>query len=297
MYVEMTGNSENKFMGRRLANAWLSSVTSITLVLLLVGISALLMVSADTVSTYFRENLKISVMLHEEIQEQKARDVQKRLEKMPQVKSTEFISREQGIEELSKILGPDFLTVFDSAPVPLSIDVTMTAETVSLGKVDEVRRQIEALPEVDEVVYQKSLVDALNSNLSKISVALGALIILLVAVSLVLISNTVRLNVYARRFTIRTMSLVGATRHFIRKPFMAQGFFQGVFSSLLAILLLVGILLLVKSSLPALQSVFSLDVLLKVMGIILASGVLLCLASTLFVLNKLLRSRADDLYY
>ena len=154
-----------------------------------------------------------------------------------------------------------------------------------------------ASPLVDEVDYQQSLIEALNSNLRKISAILGILIVLLLFISFVLINNTVRLNVFARRFTIHTMKLVGATRSFIRGPFLVQAVFQGLFAAFIAIALLIGLLFFVRSEFAQLFEIFSLRLLLLVMGIVLVSGVLICAISTYFVVNKLVASGKDELYY
>ena len=160
-----------------------------------------------------------------------------------------------------------------------------------------VKARILTSPLVDEGDYQQSLIEALNSNLGKISLVLGILIILLMFISFVLINNTVRLGVFARRFTIHTMKLVGATRSFIRGPFIVQSVFQGLFSAFIAIVLLLGLLFFVRNEFAQLFEIFSMKLLLLVMGIILVCGVLICVISTFFVVNKLVASGKDELYY
>lgn len=291
------GREENGIINRRLRSSYLSTVISISLVLLLVGIAALLLVNARSVSDYFKENMQISVMLKQDVTEREAREYLLDLGSERYIKSTEFISVEQGEREMAAMLGDDFLDVFESSPIPISIDVTLDAGYVSADSLDMVKSEIAASPLVDEVVYQKSLVEALNSNLSKISLVIGIFIALLLFVSFVLINNTIRLNVYARRFTIHTMKLVGATRAFIRAPFLVQSVFQGVFSSMIAIMGLIGLLFFIRSEVSQLFEIFSLDLLLVVMGIVLASGIVICLVSTWFVVNRLVSLNKDDLYY
>lgn len=291
------GREENGIINRRLRSSYLSTVISISLVLLLVGIAALLLVNARSVSDYFKENMQISVMLKQDVTEREAREYLLDLGSERYIKSTEFISVEQGEREMAAMLGDDFLDVFESSPIPISIDVTLDAGYVSADSLDMVKSEIAASPLVDEVVYQKSLVEALNSNLNKISLVIGIFIALLLFVSFVLINNTIRLNVYARRFTIHTMKLVGATRAFIRAPFLVQSVFQGVFSSMIAIMGLIGLLFFIRSEVSQLFEIFSLDLLLVVMGIVLASGIVICLVSTWFVVNRLVSLNKDDLYY
>lgn len=291
------GKAENKIMRRRLMNAYLSSVISISLVLLLVGVASMLLVNAKSVSDYFKENMQVSVLMKQNVTDEAALEYKEDLDDARYIKSTTFISKEQGQRELAAQLGEDFLDVFETSPIPVSIDVTLDADYVSADSLEIVKAEISESPLVEEVVYQRSLVDALNANLSRISLILGVFIALLLFISFVLINNTVRLNVYARRFTIHTMKLVGATRSFIRAPFLVQSAFQGIFAAFIAIIVLVGLLFLMRSSFAELFEIFRLDLLLVVIGIVIASGLIICLVSTYFVVNKLISLRKDELYY
>lgn len=293
----MSVADNNKIMRRRLANAYLSSVISISLVLLLVGMASMLLVNAKSVSDYFKENMQISVMMKQNVSESDAMAYKNKLDKQRYIKSTQFISKEQGMREMADMLGEDFLDVFETSPIPVSIDVILTADYVSADSLEVVRTEIGRSPLVDEVVYQRSLVDALNANLSRISLVLGVFIALLLFISFVLINNTVRLNVFARRFTIHTMKLVGATKQFIRAPFLIQSAFQGIFAAMISIVVLVGILFFVKSEFVQLFEVFRLELLLLVMGIVLVSGLVICVVSTYFVVGKLVTLKKDELYY
>lgn len=289
--------TDNKIMRRRLANAYLSSVISISLVLLLVGVASMLLVNAKGVSDYFKENMQISVLMKQNVSDADALEYRTLLDGERYIKSTTFISREQGQRELADQLGEDFLDVFETSPIPVSVDVTLKAEYVSADSLAMVSKEIARSSLVDEVVYQQSLVDALNANLGKISVVIAIFIGLLLFISFVLINNTVRLNVFARRFTIHTMKLVGATKSFIRAPFLVQAAFQGVFSAMIANIVLVVILFVMRNELEQLFRIFRMDLLLLVMGIVLVCGIIICLASTWFVVNKLVALKKDELYY
>ena len=284
-------------MRRRLMNAYLSSVISISLVLLLVGIASMLLVNAKGVSDYFKENMQVSVLMKQTVAEEDALKFKMDLDKREYIKSSVYVSREQGQREMSDLLGEDFLEVFTTSPIPISIDVTLMADYVSADSLDVVNERLMASPLVDEVVYQRSLVDALNANLSKISLVISVLIALLLFISYVLINNTVRLNVFARRFTIHTMKLVGATRSFIRAPFLVQSAFQGVFAAFISIIALVGMLFFMRREFAQLFEIFRLNLLLIVMGIVLFSGVVISVVSTWFVVNKLVSLSKDELYY
>lgn len=287
---------ESRLIRRRLVGSWLSTVISISLVLLLVGVASLLLVNAKGVSDYFKENMQVSVLMKTDVDEAETAEFQAVLDSMPCVRSTSLVSREQGMKEMSDLLGEDFLNVFEASPIPVSIDVSLKADYVSAESIEAAKKQILEYPIVDEVVYQQSLVDKLNTNLGKISLVLGVLIVLLLFISFVLINNTVRLNVFSKRFTIHTMKLVGATKGFIRGPFLVQSIFQGLFSSLVAILILLAILFFIRKEFVQLFEVFSLDLLLVVMGIVVVSGVLICLVSTFFVVGRLVSLSKDELY-
>ncbi|MCI5618467.1 MAG: permease-like cell division protein FtsX [Rikenellaceae bacterium] len=288
---------ENKMMRRRLRSAYMSSVLSISLVLLLVGSAALLLVNAHNVTDYFKENMKLSILMKPEVSDAGALEYQVELDAQPFVHSTEFISKAQGTREMEAMLGEGFLEVFETSPIPASIDIRLRADYVALDSIERVKSIIMKSPVVDEVSYQQTLIEALNENIQKISFVLAIFIALLLFISFVLIGNTVRLSVFARRFTIHTMRLVGATRSFIRRPFLLQAVFQGIISAFVAILFLLGILYFVKKEFIQLFEVFQLGSLLAVLGIVLLSGVVICVVSTFFVVNRIVSSSRDELYY
>ena len=284
-------------MRRRMVNAYLSSVISISMVLLLVGIASMILVNTDSVSDYFKENMKVSVLMLPEVSEEQALDYKETVASKPFIHTAEFVSRRQGEEEMKQMLGEDFLSVFETSPIPVSIDITLVADYVVEDSLEVVKNILSESALVDEVVYQKSLVEDLNANLGKISAIIGVFILLLLFISFVLISNTVRLNVYARRFTIHTMKLVGATRAFIRGPFLARAAFFGVLSALIAIMIIIGMLFVIKTGFVSLFELFDLRLLLLAMGIVLVSGVVICVVSSYFVVNKLLSLDKSELYY
>ena len=288
---------ENKIIRRRLRNAYASSIISISLVLLLIGIAALLIVNARSVSDYFKENMQLSVILKPDVSDEDALSYQKSVETLPFIKGTRLVTREEGAAELAGMLGDDFLSVFETSPVPVSLEITLQADYVAPDSVAFVRRALSASDKVEEVEYQQSLVETLNANLAKISLVLGVFILLMLFISFVLINNTVRLGVFSRRFTVHTMQLVGATRRFIRKPFMNGALLQGLVSSVLALVALAGVLALLRRSFPQMFAVIELRSLLIVAGTVIVCGVAICLLSTYLVVNKLVSLDKDRLYY
>ena len=288
---------KDKTVKRRLAGAYVSSALSISLVLLLVGLAALLSVNARGITRWFKENMQMEVLFHEEVSEADAARCKAALEALPCTKSARLVTREEGVAELREMLGEDFLDVFESTSVPLSVELTLKAEYVNADSLAAVEQRIKASPLVDEVESQVPLVDALNANLSRISLILGVFILLLLFISFVLIGNTVRLGIYARRFTVHTMQLVGASRAFIRRPFMRDSFLLGLVSSLLTLAVLGGGIWFAQKSFPQLGELFTPAGLATVAGIVLAVGICICLITTYFVVGRLTVMDKDKLYY
>ncbi|NCU27754.1 FtsX-like permease family protein, partial [Candidatus Nomurabacteria bacterium] len=199
------------------------------------------------------------------------------MEKESYVKRAEFISKEKGAEEMKKMLGEDFLEVFDVNPIPLSVDLYLKAEYLESDSLKTIAAKITEMPDVKEVAYQESLVKVINQNLEKIGVVLSIVLALLLFISFVLINNTVRLNVYSKRFTIQTMKLVGAKRSFIRKPFIRQGIYQGMFAGVISSILLVVALFVVKRDINQLFVIFD----MKLIAMVLI-GVILIATAALF---------------
>ena len=282
---------------RRLLHSYLSSIISISLVLLIVGVLGVLAVNASAVSSYFKENIRVSVIFEKGTPDSEAQTFMKIVEKESYVKRAEFVSKERGAEEMKNMLGDDFMEVFDVNPIPLSVDLYLKAEYLESDSLKTIATKLSDMPDVREVTYQESLVKVINQNLEKIGVVLSVVLALLLFISFVLINNTVRLNVYSKRFTIQTMKLVGAKRSFIRKPFIRQGIYQGLIAGVISAIMLVVALFVVKSDINQLFVIFDMKLIaLVLLGVILA-GITICLISTWIVVNKLLSVSADEIYY
>ena len=290
-------SSENRIIRRRIRGAYFSAVVSTALVLFLVGLGGMLLVNTGAVSKWFKEHMEVSVIMKPDTDESQAEKYMAAISGEPFIGSTTLISREQGEEEMKQMLGEDFLSVFSTSPIPVSVNVTLKADYVSADSLKVVEKILAQSPEVDDVVYQQSLVETLNANLGKITMVIAVFILLLLLISCALISNTIRLSVYDRRFTIHTMKLVGATKGFIRGPFVLRSAFLGLISAFIAILMLMGVLFVIKKEFVQLFDIFRLDLLLIVMGIVIVSGVLICVVSTWVVTGRLVSMEKDELYY
>ncbi|MDT3366430.1 MAG: permease-like cell division protein FtsX [Bacteroidota bacterium] len=284
---------------RRLLSAYLSSVISISLVLLLLGITTGLLLNARKVSEYIRSNMQAEVFLTEDVTAEQAERFAEKLSEVRGVAAVRLVTEEEGRQELAETCGEDFLDVFEEVAIPLSCEVTLESGYVSTDSLERVGARISAFSEAESVNYPAAFVDKLNDNLGKIGLVLALLIAASLFISFVLIGNTVRINVFNRRFTIHTMKLVGATKGFIRRPFMVRAIFQGLASALLAIGWMVLLLLLLRHESAGVYGLLMGDraTLLIVAGVVVAAGILLCLLSTYWSVNRLLAMKKEQLYY
>lgn len=290
-------SKEKNIIVKRIVRSYITSVISISLVLLLVGIFGILAVNAKEFSNYFKENIKITAVMNSDINENDAKKFEAQLHRFPFVNKTQYVSKEQGTEEMKKILGEDFLTVFETNPIPISIDIQLNPEYFVGDSIAKIKDVLMETQKVEEVVYEEPLIKMLNSNLQRIGTILIVFICLLMFISFVLINNTVRINVYAKRFTIYTMKLVGATKGFIMAPFILKSVFQGLFAGLLANIWLLGVLYAVRSEFTTLFNVLDVKILVLVISGLILSGVFICAVCTFFVINKLISLTNDELYY
>lgn len=292
----MAGNESN-ILYRRLLRSYFSSVISISLVLFLVGMAGVLIVNARSVSNYFKENITVSAVLTPEADEADASALADELETSGYVKDVRIISKEEGTEEMKEILGDDFMDVFEVNPIPVSLELQIAADYISTDSLSVIENSLMDYPAVDDVVYQQSLVELLNANLERIGLVAGVFVLLLLFISVVLINNTVRLNVYSKRFTIHTMRMVGATKGFITRPFVGQAFFQGLIAGAIADVFILGTLYLIRNEFYQLFSLFDAVLLGGVMAAVLVLGMIICMVSTSAGVRSMISLSRNELYY
>ena len=277
--------------------SYMSSIISISLVLLLIGISGFLAVNAGSISDYFRENIKLSIFFENEADENETKKIFADIQKREYVKEAIYISKEDGAEEMKQILGEDFLSMFEINPIPISIDLFLKAEYLEKDSLRIIEQQLLGLKPIQEVTYQDSLVKLINENMEKAGLVMAIFILLMLFISIVLINNTVRLNLFSKRFTVYTMKLVGAKRPFIRRPFLNRSIVQGTISGLISALLLAGVVYMIHRDLPELFAILNLNLIILVFVGIVCAGILLCMISTFFIVNRLVSMTGDDIYY
>ena len=290
--------SEKSSSKRRVAGSYFMSMMSIALVLFLLGVFALLMMHAQKLSNHLKENIGFEVVMNSNVKEANILKLQQELDSMPAVKSTEYITKEEAIQRLSEDLGEDFLQWLGNEENPLlpSIDVRFNADWANNDSINLVQAQLLKNKDVKEIYYQKSLVNLINQNVSRIGLALMIASLVLLIIAITLIRNTIRLSIYSKRFLVRSMQLVGATPAYIRRPFIRNGISQGFFGALLADALLALLLYGLTKRLPELTFVQDYRIIIGIFVGIIILGILLGGLSTRSALRKYLNADVDQLY-
>ena len=290
--------SEKSSSKRRVAGSYFMSMVSIALVLFLLGVFALLMMHAQKLSNRLKENIGFEVVMNSNVKEDKILQLQKELDAMPAVKSTEYITKEEAIRRLSDDLGEDFLQWLGNEENPLlpSIDVRFNADWANNDSIAVIQARLLKNTDIKEIYYQKSLVDLIDQNVRRIGIVLMIASLVLLIIAITLIRNTIRLIIYSKRFLVRSMQLVGATPAYIRRPFIRSGISQGFFGALLADILLALLLYGITKRLPELTFVQDYTIIIGIFVGIIALGILLGGLSTRIALRKYLHADIDRLY-
>lgn len=287
---------EKRLVRKTQRSSRISTVISISLVLLLLGVLGILLFHAQKMSDYVNENVEISLVLKQDADSASIVDLMNRITSANYVKSAVYISKEEAAEILKEELGEDFITFLGYNPLSPGIDVRMKSEFVNEQTVKSFISSVKNNPLVKNVQYQSSLIESINRNVRIITWILLSFSLLLFLVSVALINNTIRIALYAKRLLIKSMLLVGATRGFIRKPFMILSFWNGFMGGIISILLLAGLFYLTLQKIPELNLIRDPYLLAVIAAGLLVTGILLSLICTWFAVNKYLRYRTDDLY-
>ena len=278
-------------------NSRLTSVISISLVLFLLGLILLIGMLGNKLSVYVKENLSFSIVLKDNQKETEIKKMQKSLDALPFIKSTEYISKEQAAKELEEELGENPETFLGFNPLQASIEVKLHSEYANPDSLQVIEKKIRNYTSVSELLYRKDMMEIVHNNMKRLGLILLTLAAVLMIISFVLISNTIRLLIYSKRFLIHTMKLVGATSGFIRRPFVKYNIVSGIFASILAILMLTGALYYLQNELKGFIQILDMQTLLLVYVAGGVLGIVLSVIATIFAVNKYLRMGVDKLYY
>jgi len=288
--------NSNKSLNRKIISSSASVVISLSLVLFVVGVLALLIINTQRVSDYVKENIGFTIMLIDGINEIEIIKFQKELKSANFTKNISFTTKEQATRQLKQDLGEDFVSFLGYSPLLSSIDIKLNAQYANSDSLQKVTKELAENPIVFDTYYQKDLLDKLNNNLQKLSFFLLVFCILLFFIAFVLINNTIRLSVYAKRFLIKTMRLVGATDIYIQRPFLIKGLNQGLYSSIFAIFMLIGSIKLIQGESTNVLHVDDLKIIGIVFILIFLSGLLLSLFSTFFAVKKYINLNENEIY-
>lgn len=283
-----------------LYNSVLSSSTSIvislSLVLFVLGLLALIIINTQNLSNYIKENIGFTIIINSTTNEIDIIKFQKELDAAKFTKKTQFISKEKATANLKMDLGEDFVEFLGYSPLLASIDVKLNADFANNDSLVLIDSQLRKNNIVHDVFYQKDLVEKINNNVNRISAFLLSFCFLLFIIAFVLINNTIRLSIYAKRFLIRTMRLVGATNNFIQKPFLLKGIYQGLYSAIFAIFMLIGSIQLIQQETKNMLNINDLKIIGIVFVLILIFGLFISWISTFFAVKKYIKLNENELY-
>ncbi|MBR6016479.1 MAG: permease-like cell division protein FtsX [Prevotella sp.] len=293
------GKKKRKQEKNRSGRAGLQAVTlciSTAMVLILLGLVVLTGLVGRNLSSRVKENLVVTVMLAQDMTDTEAAQLQKKLRERPYMNQMKYVSKEDALKEGVKELGSDPSEFVGENPFLSSIELTLLADYANNDSLRWIEKELKAIPKVSEIAYQKDLVEAVNKNLAKISLVLLGLAVLLLIVSFSLINNTIRLGVYARRFSIHTMKLVGASWGFIRGPFVRKSVGLGVLAAVIACAVLGGLVYALYRYEPEILTVLTWKELAITGGAVLLFGVIITAICAHISVNKFLRMKAGELY-
>ena len=282
---------------KSLFSSYLTTTLSISLILFLFGLLGLLLINAQRLSDFVMENIGVTLILKDDAKEADVMKLQKTLETTEFIKSTRYVDKESAASELKNELGEDFVDFLGYNPLLSSIDVSVYAAYANPDSMAVLEKRLLSHPEIQEVYYQRNLVKQLNSNVKRISFILLALSLLMFVIFTALINNTIRLSIYSKRFLINTMQLVGATRPFIRGPFIAKSALHGIYGALIACFMLLAIFFSYQNELKSFIDFQNPTALAILVGGIFLIGILITVISTYFAVNKFIRIKFDELFY
>lgn len=289
-------NQSNTAATRKLRSSYFTTTISIALVLFLLGMIGLLLLNAQRVSAYVKENLCLTVTFRPDARDAEVRQIEKQLLATPQVKSVDYIDKDEAARRMEKSLGEDFLSTLRFNPLLPTMEVKLFADYTDAESMEQIAQTIRGYKPVREVNFERDVVNLIHENIRKISLVLLGFSLLMLLVAVTLINNTVRLMVYSKRFLIRTMQLVGATRSFIRRPFLLNSLLQGLIGCLVANGLLTAVIMTVSRSMPGVIGFDNTVSVAVLFGLVFLVGMLITLCSTASSVNKYLSLRTADLY-
>ena len=289
-------SSYDKFQKRRLISSYFSVVLSVFLVLFLLGMLGLFIINSKKLADDFRENIAMTVFFKNEANDTIIKSFNAELKRAPFAKTFEYVSKDAAAKQHTDIIGEDFVTFLGENPLQNSFDIHLKADYVYKDSIAKVESQLRKNPMISDIVYDKQLVNLVNDNIKKVSMWILIISGFFTVIAVLLINSSLRLSIHSNRFIIKTMQMVGATKAFIRKPFVLRSVRLGMIGAGLAIIALIGVLIYLESNFPDLGLLDDQLLIALVLVTVFAIGVLITWLSTYFATQRFLNLRTDDLY-
>ena len=289
-------SSYDKFQKRRLISSYFSVVLSVFLVLFLLGILGLFVINSKKLSDDFKEEIAMTVFFKNEANDSIINAFKDELKTAKFVKSSVYVTKEEAAKTHTDVIGEDFMTFLGANPLQNSFDIYLNADYIDLNNISKIENKLRNNLMVSDVIYDKQLVNLVNDNIKKVSLWILIISAFLAVVAVLLINSSMRLSIYSNRFIIKTMQMVGATKSFIRKPFIWRSIKLGLIGSVLAVLALIGTLVYLNSTYPNLGILDNQLMIGLVLLGVLTAGILITWISTFFATQRFLNLRTDDLY-
>ncbi|WP_338732642.1 cell division protein FtsX [Mangrovimonas cancribranchiae] len=290
-------SSFERYQKRRLISSYFSVVLSIALVLFLLGLLGLLVLNAKKVSDHFKEQVVVTIYLKDSAKDVEVKQLEKSLAMADYVKATEYVSKDQAAELMKAENGEDFMEFLGYNPLQNSIDVTIKADFVTETQLKSIAEETTTKSFVEEVRYDSDLVTLMNNNVRKISFWILVLSGVFTVIAVLLINSSIRLSVYSKRFTIKTMQMVGATKRFIRKPFVWKSVRLGIIGAIVAMGGMAITLYYINKTFPELDFLSNRILIGGLFAIIFLLGIVITWISTFIATQRFLNLKTDQLYY
>lgn len=289
-------NTQLQKVNRRKRISYLSSILSISMVLLMLGLFGLIYIQSNQLNKLIKENIIMNIYLNEDATNEETDLNIMNIRKLTDIKEVKLVTKEEAANELSKELGQDIIEFAGYNPLPSSIEISLNEESVNDTRIKELKDLFLTFNKVSEVKYNEILSKNVEKNLNTFGFVLIGLAVIFIIISLILINSNVRLNLYTKRFLIKSMQLVGATHWFIIKPLVIRSFFNGLYGSLISIIILVLILNLIPTYFPQVTVLYNNNQFMFLFVILIFTGVLVSMISSWVSTNKYLKSKIEDLY-
>lgn len=276
--------------------SYLPSIISIAMVLFMLGLFGIILINGNKLQQYLKENFQLTVFFKDEVPEADIQRIMTAMQQQEYTKRAVYVSKEQAAQQFSREIGQDFVGFLGFNPLLPSIELFLKSSYTSASQLKTVDIELRRNPEVQEVVYQQNILDEINKNVGTIGTVLITLSIIFLIISITLINNTIRLNLYARRFIIKSMQMVGATHWFIIKPFMVKSILHGLYGGIIASLLLLGVLSALPNWIGGIEALYDNTQFAILFVVVILVGIIISMISSAISTNHYLKLKIDDLY-